>query len=428
MNEQMAAAKAVGASATAIDGWAGPLAGVRVLDFTRVLAGPFLTQILADLGAEVHKVEAPGIGDETRTFAPHVGGESHYFLGLNRHKKSLVIDLKTAEGVALAKDLARRADVVVENFRPGVMDRLGLGYEALSSHNERLVYCAVSGFGMSGPLRDKPSFDIVTQAMSGALSVNGEAGAAPVKLGLPLGDMVGGIWGSIGVLAALHERATTGQGRLIDISLHDGLMGMLGYLAQIQFVTGKDPKPVGTNHPNIAPYGAYPASDGTIIIACLIKGFWLGLCKALDRPDLASDPRFGTAASRIAHRASLDAEIAIVTRQRTVAEWEARLAALDVPHAPILGIGAALSHPHSLARDMVVTADHPGAGQVRMVGRPIKFPGTRQRPLKASPLLGEHTEEVLRDTLGLSPDAIAMLRAEGIIDRIAAETGAGSGS
>src|SRR5579864_1760702 len=202
--------------------WAGPLTGVRVLDFTRVLAGPAAALALADLGAEVLKIEPPGTGDETRSFPPFRDGESHYFLSVNRGKKSIVVDLKTEAGVVLAKDLAAKCDILIENYRPGVMDRLGLGYEALSAINPRLIYCAISGFGMTGPLRDRPSFDIVLQAMSGALSVNGEAGRAPAKMGIPLGDLVGGVNGPMGILAALHERNTTGRGRLVDVSLFDG--------------------------------------------------------------------------------------------------------------------------------------------------------------------------------------------------------------
>src|ERR1041385_332056 len=215
-------------------GWAGPLAGIRVVDLTRVLAGPFCTQSLGDLGAEVLKIEPPERGDETRHFPPFVAGESHYFLGINRNKKSLVIDLQQPQGAEILRRLAARADILVENYRPGVMDRLGLGYEALSEINPRLIYCAISGFGLSGPLRDKPSFDIVTQALSGALSINGEGGHMPVKLGIPLGDMVGGVFGPMGVLAALHERTQTGKGRLLDISLQDGLIGVLVYSVQLR--------------------------------------------------------------------------------------------------------------------------------------------------------------------------------------------------
>src|SRR5690625_1187356 len=279
--------------------WAGPLTGIKVLDLTHVLAGPYLTQLLADQGAEVLKVEAPGDGDETRNFAPYLQGESHYYLGLNRNKKSLVIDFKKKQGQTLLQKLASQADILVENFRPGLMKEINLDYETLAALNPRLIYCSISGFGMSGPLRDKPAFDIVTQAMSGALSINGEPNRNPVKIGLPLGDLVGGVFGSVGVLSALHERNHTGKGRLVDISLHDGLMGMLGYLAQLHFVTGNDPTPVGSGHPNIAPYGAFPASDGQIIIACLLQSFWLKLCDALNSEALKQDPRFLTADKRL---------------------------------------------------------------------------------------------------------------------------------
>src|SRR5579862_213918 len=316
------------------DVWAGPLGGLRVIDLTRVLAGPFCTQSLGDLGAEVLKIEPPGGGDETRRFPPFVAGESHYFLGVNRNKKSLVIDLQQAAGAEILRRLVAKSDILVENYRPGVMDRLGLGYSALAEINPRLIYCAISGFGLSGPLRDKPSFDIVTQALSGALSINGERGHMPVKLGIPLGDMVGGVFGPMAILAALHERTQTGRGRLIDISLYDGLIGMLGYFAQLAFLTGEDPPPMGSSHPNIVPYGSFPASDGSIIIAVLSERFWGKLCEALERPDLAADPRFASPTGRRDHRDELDATIAEVTRTRTVADWEQRLAAADVPHAP----------------------------------------------------------------------------------------------
>lgn len=394
--------------------WAGPLAGLKVLDLTRVLAGPYATQSLGDLGAEIWKVEPPG-GDETRAFPPFLGGESHYFLALNRQKKSLVIDLKQDEGKDLLRRLAARADILVENYRPGVMDRLGLGYEALSAINPRLIQCSISGFGQTGPLKDKPAFDIVTQAMSGALSVNGEKGRPPVKLGLPLGDMVGGVYGPIAILAALHERHATGRGRQIDISLHDGLMGMLGYLAQLGFITGADPEPVGSMHPTVVPYGSFPAADGHVIVAVLAESFWARFCAALDRPDLAEDPRFATLADRKANREVLEPLIAEVMQTRSVAEWEQRLEAHDVPHAPILGVRAALDHPHSSAREMVVTADHPTAGELRMTGRPMKFPGAPQPPLSPPPLLGQHTAEILRRELGLEDAQLDDLADRGVI-------------
>ena len=397
--------------------WAGPLAGIRVIDLTRVLAGPFATQSLGDLGAEVLKIEPPGGGDETRRFPPFIEGESHYFLGINRNKKSLVVDLQQEKGKEILRRLAAQSDILVENYRPGVMDRLGLGYAALAEINPRLIYCAISGFGLTGPLRDKPSFDIVTQALSGALSINGERGRMPIKLAIPLGDMVGGVFGPMAILAALHERNRTGKGRLIDISLYDGLIGMLGYFAQLAFITGEDPPTMGSSHPNIVPYGSFPASDGSIIIAVLSESFWGKLCEALERPDLAADPRFSSPTLRRERRDEVDRIISDVTRTRTVAEWERRLTEADVPHAPVLGVTAALAHPHALAREMVVTADHATAGPVKVVGRPVKFPGAKQPPVAAPPTLGQHTEAVLRARLGYGAGEIAALKRDGIIDR-----------
>jgi crotonobetainyl-CoA:carnitine CoA-transferase CaiB-like acyl-CoA transferase len=394
--------------------WGGPLEGIRVLDLTRVLAGPYATQSLGDLGAEVIKVEPPQ-GDDTRNFPPFVGRESHYFLALNRSKKSVVIDLKQEAGKDLLRRLVAKSDILIENYRPGVMDKLGLGYEALSAINPGLIYCSISGFGQSGPLRDKPSFDIVTQAMSGALSVNGEKGRPPVKLGLPIGDMVGGVYGPIAILAALHERSQTGRGREIDISLHDGLMGMLGYLAQLSFVTGEDPQPVGSMHPTIVPYGSFQAADGYIIIAVLSETFWPKLCQALERADLANDERFATLPDRREHREVLEEIISKVVASKTVAEWERRLEDHDVPYAPILGVSAALSHPHAQAREMVVTAVHRDIGEMRMTGRPVKFPGATQAALTAPPALGEHTREVLRDLLDVTDDEFRALSESGAV-------------
>ena len=397
--------------------WAGPLQDIRVIDLTRVLAGPFATQSLGDLGAEVLKIEPPGSGDETRRFPPFIAGESHYFLGINRNKKSLIIDLQKPAGADILRELVEKSDILVENYRPGVMNRLGLGYDHLATLNRGLIYCAISGFGMTGPLSEKPSFDIVTQALTGALSINGERGHMPVKLGIPLGDMVGGVFGPMAVLAALHERHQTGHGRLIDISLYDGLIGMLGYFTQLAFLTGGDPGPMGSSHPNIVPYGSFPASDGSIIIAVLSESFWGKLCDALERPDIAQDPRFSTPTGRRDHRDEVDRLISEVTQTRTVAEWEQRLNEFDVPHAPVLGVSAALAHPHATAREMVVTAEHATAGNLRLAGRPIKFPGAPQRPSTAPPTFGQHTGEVLRDVLGYDERRIDALRSEGVIDR-----------
>ncbi len=395
--------------------WHGPLAGVRVLDFTRVLAGPSATLALADLGAEIFKIEPPGSGDETRTFPPFRDGESHYYLSVNRGKKSIVVYLKSAAGVALVKDLAAQCDVLVENYRPGVMERLGLGYAALAAINPRLIYCSISGFGMTGPLRDQPSFDIVLQALSGALSVNGEPGGLPTKLGIPLGDLIGGINGPIAILAALHERHTTGRGRLIDISLLDGMLGMLGYLAQLAFFTGADPQPQGSQHPNLVPYGAFPARDGSIIIACLTNSFWTRICEALGMPECVNDPRYNSIEKRRDQRDNVNQLIANFTRQRTVQQLVDLFTEFQVPHAPILGISEALAQPQAVAREMVVETEHQTLGKIPLVNRSIKFPQAEQPAPAAPPVLGQHTDDVLRNVLGLSTAQIEQLRSAGVI-------------
>ncbi len=395
--------------------WAGPLQGIRVLDFTRVLAGPAASLALADLGAEVLKIEPPGTGDETRAFPPFRNNVSHYFLSVNRGKKSIVVDLKTEAGVALVKDLSAKSDILIENYRPGVMDRLGLGYGALSAVNPRLIYCAISGFGMTGPLRDQPSFDIVLQALSGALSVNGEAGGAPTKMGIPLGDLTGGINGPIGILAALHERNSTGRGRLVDVSLLDGMLGLLGYIAQLAFFTGEDPKPQGSEHPNLVPYGVFPARNGSIIVACLTNSFWRRTCEALQRPELADDPRFATIEKRRDNRQLVNDVIAEFTRQHSVQDLADLFTEHEVPHAPILGVKAALSQPQAVAREMVVETDHAALGAIPIVNRPIKFPGDAQPPPTAPPILGQHTDEILRDVLGLTKERIAALRKASVV-------------
>lgn len=393
----------------------GPLAGIRVLDFTRVLAGPSASLALADLGAEIIKVEPPGTGDETRTFPPFRDGESHYFVAINRGKKSIVIDLKSEQGIVLAKDLAAKCDIVIENYRPGVMDRLGLGYEELSAINPGLIYCAISGFGMTGPLKDRPSFDIVLQAMSGALSVNGDPDGLPTKLGIPLGDLVGGINGPTAILAALHERHATGRGRLIDISLLDGLMGMLGYIAQLAFFTGEDPKRQGSQHPNLVPYGIFPARDGSIVAACLTNAFWGRICNALGMPEYTQDPRYDSLEKRRDARDEVNELVASRTRQRTVEELSASFEEHHVAYAPILGVTEALSQPQSVARGMVVETEHETLGRIPIVNRSIRFPQDQQPVPAAPPVLGQHTSEILSDILELSPERIAQLRAGKIV-------------
>lgn len=394
--------------------WKGPLAGVRVIDFTRVLAGPAASLALADLGAEVFKIEPPGTGDETRTFPPIREGESHYYLAVNRGKKSIVVDLKSSEGLALVRDLASKCDVLVENYRPGVMERLGLGYDGLKAINPRLIYCSISGYGQTGPLKDQPSFDIVLQARSGALSMNGEADGLPTKLGIPLGDLVGGINGPIGILSALYERERTGVGRHIDVSLMDGLMGMLGYIAQLAFF-GKEPQRVGSQHPNLVPYGIFPAKDGSIVVACLTPAFWSRICRSIEMPDLTNDARYDSLEKRRDAREEVNAIVSAFTEQRTVDELVAIFTEFEVPHAPILGVSEALMQPQAVARNMVVEAQHASLGSIPIVNRSIRFTDAEQPTPEAPPVLGQHTDAILADVLALSPERIAALKAAGVV-------------
>jgi len=389
-----------------------------VLDFTRILSGPYATLLLADQGAEIIKVEAPRRGDETRHYPPFRGELSHYFTALNRNKKSIVLDLSKKGGKEIARELAAQSDVVIENFRPGVMDRLGLGYKELSARNPGLIFCAISGFGSEGPLRDRPAFDIVAQALSGVMSINGEPGGRPTKLGLPIGDMIGGIYGTIGILSALHERKETGKGCFIDISMLDGLLGALGYLAQIYFVTGESPQPFGTKHASVVPYGAFKTSDGYIIIACLTDEFWQKLAAAIEREDLVSDLRFAKNKDRVTRREEVDALVEERTVTRTTAEWAERLRKFDVPHAPILSVGEALKHPSTLARGMVGTVTHPDLGDIQMVRNPIRYEGKERTLLMLPPELGQHTEDILRSILHFTSERIEELRDEGAINSL----------
>lgn len=393
----------------------GPLAGIRVLDFSRILSGPYATQILADLGAEVVKIETIDKGDETRHFPPFKGPFSHYFIALNRGKESIALNLKSERGAEIARRLAGEVDIVVENFRPGVMDKLGLGYETLSKNNPGLLYCSISGFGDDSPLSDKPAFDVVAQALSGIMSINREAGATPNRLGLPLGDMAGGIYALFGILAALVERQRTGKGQRIDVAMLDGLMGMLGYLAQIYFVTGKPPEPVGTKHPNIVPYGAYPTKDGHVIVACLTEIFWRNFADALDMPELTSDPRFQEYSTRLENRQLLEEIIEDRMRRDDNAYWLDRLTEYDVPSAPILDVGQALKQAHTQARGLVGTAYHASAGDMEFVRTPIRFAGQPLDGASPPPLLGEQTPQVLSRLLGIGEAEIADLIGDAVI-------------
>ncbi len=395
----------------------GPLSGLRVIDFSRILSGPYASMVLADLGAEVIKIEPVGKGDETRGFPPFQGGLSHYFIALNRNKRSIALDLKSPEGVAIARDLAARSDILLENFRPGVMDRLGLGYDTLRAEHPGLIYGSITGFGTDSPLSDKPAFDIVAQALSGVMSMNREPGQAPNKLGIPMGDLAGSIFSVFGILAALHERALTGQGKRVEIAMLDSLIALQGYLSQIYFVSGQSPQPVGTQHPSIVPYGSFPTRDGHVIVACLTERFWHNFARCLDREDLITDPRFAAYEARLANRDALEVEINARMRQDTTAFWLERLEAYDVPSAPILSIGESLDQDHVAQRGLLEKVSHPQAGPMTLVRGPIRFDGAGPAPSRPPSLLGEDSVEVLERELGLTREAIDALITKGVVQR-----------
>ena len=389
-------------------------AGVRVLDLSRMLAGPYGSMLLADLGAEVIKIEDPDGGDPMRTMGPPYlpDGESAYFLAINRNKKSVVIDLTRADGRDVFLDLVRHADVVWENFRPGVLGKLGCDYPALSTVNPRLVMCSISAYGQEGPYRDRPAFDLALQAMGGAMSVTGEPGQAPVRMGLPMGDLAGGMFGAFAVAGALFRRATTGMGAHIDLSLLDAQVSLLSYMAQYFWTDGQVPPRLGSAHVSVVPYGSLATRDGHLIVAVFEK-FWPGFCRAAGLAEWERDPRFAGNRERVANRAALMPLIEAAFRERTTDDWLERLREQGVPAAPIQSVDQVLADPQVKQRQMVVDVRHPTLGTLPTLGTPIKVDGEMGLDVVASPALGQHTDEVLRSLLGYPPARIAALRDEG---------------
>jgi len=391
--------------------------GVRVLDLSRMLAGPYGSMLLADMGAEVIKVEEPDGGDPMRVMGPPFlpDGESAYFLSINRNKKSVALDLTKPHGRQVFLDLAAEADVVWENFRPGVMERLGLAYAALARVNPRLVMCSISAYGQDGPYRDWPAFDLALQAMGGAMSVTGEDGGPPVRMGLPMGDLAGGMLGAFAVAGALFRRERTGQGAHVDLSLLDCQVSLLTYMAQYFWTDGRVPRPLGSGHASVVPYGALATRDGHLIVAIFAEKFWAGFCAAVERPAWERDPRFAMNRDRVAHRADLMTLIEARVRERTTEEWLARLHAAGVPAAPILAVDRVLDDPQVRHRRMVVELEHPRHGAVSTLGTPIKVDGALEAPLAPPARLGEHTDAVLRDLLKYPAERVAALRREGVV-------------
>ena len=393
-----------------------PLKGIRVLDLTHVLAGPFCTQILGDLGAEVIKIERPGVGDPTRRMPPHtMKDQSLYFMSLNRNKKSLTLDLKAPEGKEIFYGLTRKADVVMNNFTPGTMEKLGLGYEDLKKINPKIVWASVTGYGQTGPYRERPSYDIIVQAMGGAMSYTGEPGKPPVRCGIPIGDLGGAVFAVIGILSALVSRSMTGEGRMVDISMLDVQLALHTYRAKYYFVAGEVPQPVGTAHVSNVPLRAYRTKDSALVIEAYIDHFFRNLCKNLDMEHLADDPRFSTRANRLKNREEVDRILEEAFLTKTTAEWWDLFIKLEVPSGPIYTVAEAVADPQVLSRNMVVEIDSPHVGKTRDVGSPIKVSGVDQTQYVYPPALGEHTEQILKNLLGYSADKIKGLKSQKVV-------------
>jgi crotonobetainyl-CoA:carnitine CoA-transferase CaiB-like acyl-CoA transferase len=393
----------------------GPLSGLVVLELAQIMAGPSCGALLADLGAEVIKIERLPGGDDTRRYAtPSVNGESAAFMMMNRNKRSVAVNLKTAGGRALLQRLVARADVLLENYRRGALDRLGLGWEAVHAINPALIYCSVSGYGRSGPAADKGGFDLIAQGASGLMSITGEPGRPPVKVGSPVTDLNAGLLGAIGILSACVHRLKTGQGQFVDTSLLEAGVHQTAWQAAIFFATGQPPGPGGSAHVLAAPYQAFETADGWINIGGANQANWERIAQVVGLPELVSDPRFIDNSARMAHREALAALLAEPLRRRPTAAWLAELDAAGVPAGPINTIAQMAVDPQVLAREMVVPLQHPVAGATHALGVPIKFgttPGAIRRP---APLLGQHTREVMREA-GYDDAEIEALAAEGCV-------------
>jgi CoA:oxalate CoA-transferase len=392
----------------------GPLTDVTVLDLTWVLSGPFASMVLRDMGANVIKVERPPFGDVARTTGPYLDDESGYFFSVNRGKRSICLDLKSEAGRGLFLRLVEKADVVMENFTPGTMDALGVGYETLRARNPRLVYAATSGFGQTGPDRDRPALDIIVQGMGGIMSITGEPGGNPVRPGISQGDITAGLFTAIGILSALHERGRSGEGQMLDISMLDCQIAILENAFMRYFATGEAPKPIGTRHPLTTPFQAFPTKDGWIVIAISwgVENQWELFCATIRRPEMIGDKRFETPGLRTKHHAELEPVLNDALRAKTTDEWLAEFDAIGLPCGPLNDIPHAAEHPQVVARRMLVDLAHPSGIKLRIPDTPLKMsrtPGGIQGP---PPVLGADTDDVLRELLGLSDAEIAELRAK----------------
>jgi crotonobetainyl-CoA:carnitine CoA-transferase CaiB-like acyl-CoA transferase len=393
-----------------------PLDGLTVLDFTRVLSGPYCTMLLADMGARVIKIEQPGHGDDTRAWGPpFVNGESAYFLSINRNKESLTLDLKHPAARRVLEPLLQQAGVLVENFRPGTMERLGLDYDALAPGFPSLVYCSISGFGQTGPRRSEPGYDAVIQGEAGLMSITGPTAGPPFRLGVAIADIVSGMFAAQGIAMALLARARTGRGQRVDVGMLDATVALLTYQAGIYFATGTTPGRMGNRHPTIVPYETLPASDGEFVVAVGNDELWRRFCGVLDAPALAADERFATNSGRVSHYDALRPLLVERLRLRRRTEWVDGLKRAGVPCGSVREVAEALEDPHLDARGMIETVNHISAGALRVLGVPIKLSDTPGAVRTAPPALGQHTAPILQEDAGLSRDEIEMLRSSGAV-------------
>jgi CoA:oxalate CoA-transferase len=393
-----------------------PLAGIRVLDLTRVLAGPFCTMILADLGAEVIKIELPGRGDDSRGYAPTMPtGDSGYYYSVNRGKRSVTIDLRTQGGADLFLELAQKSDVVVENFSPGTMDRFGIGYARLSAANPAIILCSISGFGQTGPMASAPAYDIVAQALGGTMSITGLPGGDPLRCGVSIGDLSAALYGVIAIQAALRMRERTGAGRHLDIAMLDCQVAMLEDALARYSVSGKVPGPIGTRHPSITPFQQFRAADGFFVMGAGNEAIWSRMCEAIGMPELREDPRFARNADRTANHPALEAILARRFAAMPREHWLRVLKDAAVPCAPIADVEEVTCNPHLKERAMILRAEHPGFDGLIVPGSPIKTAGSEAAPDTRAPALGADTEEVLARVLGCGETRLSDLRRRSII-------------